>query len=122
MNMKPYRWDAVIYKGATFRDFRIWKTGDTVDTAVPVDLTGCEARMYVRDETTGQKLLELTTDNGGIILGGDTGKIERYISDADTTAMTWDCGIYDLEVVLTNGDVRRLFYGRMKTSGEQTYG
>ena len=34
---KPYRWDAVIYNRATFRDFRIWKTGDTVDTAVPVD-------------------------------------------------------------------------------------
>lgn len=65
-------------------------------------------------------LITLTTENDGITLGGAAGTIELYISDADTAAITWTSGVYDLEIVLANGDVRRLLFGPVAVTQEVT--
>lgn len=107
-----------IEQGATFRKLLTWKTGAT---PVAVDLTGCTARMQIRsDIASATPLVTLTTENGGIALGGVAGTIEIIITAAATAAFTWTTGVYDLEVVLANGDVRRLVYGAVSVSPEVT--
>lgn len=107
-----------IDQGATFRRRLTWKTGTP---SLPVDLTGYTARMQVRSEITDAAiLLTLTTENGGITLGGAAGTIDLYISATATAGFTWETGVYDLEMVASNGDVIRLVAGAVSVSPEVT--
>lgn len=116
--MAAFKVPLKIDQGATFRKSVTWKTGTP---AVPVNLTGCTARMHVRSEVKSPNvLLDLTTANGGITLGGAAGTVDLYLSDDQTTAITWTSGVYDLEVEFANGDVRRLLYGSVSVSPEVT--
>ena len=115
--------DIDIEKGSTFRHTLTWSAGDP---AVPVDLTLATARMQIRadgsnpDFPDGTLLHEMTTENGGITLGDVTGEIELFISDADSTAFIWNFGLYDLEIIMSNSDVRRLTRGKIKAFDEET--
>lgn len=116
--MAAFKVPLKIDQGATFRKSVTWKAGTPV---TPVDLTGCIARMHVRSEVKSPiVLLDLTTVNGGITLGGAAGTVEIYLSDEQTTAITWTTGVYDLEVEFSNGEVRRLLYGSVTVSPEVT--
>ena len=65
----PAKLKLTIYQGATFRKRLTWK--GPLPAQTPIDLTGCTARMQVRPEVESSTvLLELTTANGGITLGG----------------------------------------------------
>ena len=114
----PAKLKLTIYQGATFRKRLTWSVGTP---AVPVDLTGCTARMQVRPEVESPMvLLELTTANGGIALGGVAGTIELYVSDDASTLFTWTAGVWDLEIEFPGGDVRRLAQGSIGVSPEVT--
>ena len=108
----------MIEQGATFRKVLTWKSGTP---AAAVDLTGCTARMQMRAEIdSATPLVSLTTENGGIALGGVAGTIELLITATATAAFTWTSAVYDLEIILANGDVRRLVYGLVTVSPEVT--
>jgi hypothetical protein len=108
--MAAFKVPLKIDQGATFRKSVTWKTGPAPGTAV--NLTGCTARMHIRSEIKSPTVLvELTTANGGITLGGAAGTVDLYLSDDATAAITWTSGVYDLEVEFASGDVRRLLYG-----------
>lgn len=116
--MPAFRLPITILKGETFRRQHVWKAGIP---ALPVDITGCSARMQVRsvvDDAT--VLLELSTANGGIALGGAAGTITLQLSAAATTALTWVRGVYDLEITLSDASVRRLLEGSVKVKPEVT--
>lgn len=88
---------------------------------VAVDLTGCTARMQIRPSINSSTvLLELTTVNGRITLGGLTGSIRLNLSAAETAAINWDAAFYDLELVFPNGFVKRLLQGKVTISKEVT--
>ena len=107
-----------IEQGATFRKSLTWKVGTP---AVPVDLTGCTARMHIRSTIPSATVLhELTTENGGITLGGTAGTIMMYISPTQTALMAWTAGVWDVEIVTAAGDVTRLLYGPVTVSPEVT--
>lgn len=109
-----------IDQGATFDKTFTWKTG-TKANAAPVDLTGCKARAQFRVELeSATVLLELTTENGRIQLGGLTGEIRILISAADTAAMAWLAGVYDLEIEFPDGTVVRRMAGGVVVSPEVT--
>lgn len=114
--------DRSIMQGATFLWSFTWKTAPDEDSAkTPVDLTGCTARMQVRAKIgASEVLLSLTTENGGIALGGTAGTIDLLIDDETTAAITWTSGVYDLEIVHPGGQVRRLMYGSVVVSQEVT--
>ncbi len=114
---KPANLKLQIYQGATFRKRLRWLNPDQT----PIDLTGCTARMQVREEVESTAvLLELTTENGSIVLGGTVGTVELLV-DADTTAaITWDGGAWDLEIVHPGGEVTRLAQGSLCVSPEVT--
>lgn len=97
----------------------------------PINLTGFIARMQIRpsiDSTT--VLLELTTENGGITLGGAAGTID-LLADADATALldfspstpaalAAGAGVYDLELEAADGEVTRLLQGNVVLDPEVT--
>lgn len=118
--MKPIKRNITIYQGATYVDRLVWSTGEPED-AIPVDLTGCTAFMQIRaSATSAVVLLELSTSNGRITLGGVDGTIEMRIEAADTTPIDWRGGVYDLEIVFADGYVRRFMEGIVAVSPEIT--
>jgi hypothetical protein len=86
----------------------------------PIDLTGYTARMQVRrDMDATAALIELTTENGRISLGGETGEITLTI-DADDTSDIPRPGVYDLELESDSGTVIRLLKGAFYLDSEVT--
>lgn len=109
-------YDLTIEKGATFR-----KTIYITDSdEVAVDITGYTAQMQIRRTSqSAANFIELTTSNGGITITGAEGKIALYVSDVDTTAITEDRGIYDLEIF--NGtDIVKILRGSVSILEEST--
>lgn len=131
-----------IQQGATFRRVLTWgaypypvrqecgvvinaQTGRPANPAdfVPVDLTGCTARMQIRAEVGSiLPLLELSTTNGRIALGGTAGTATLSIDAATTAALTWDSGVWDLEITHPGGEVSRMAEGTASVSPEVTRG
>jgi hypothetical protein len=114
---KPAKLKFTIYQGATFRKRLIWRDS----AGVAINLTGCTARMHIRaKQADATPLLTLTTENSRITLGGIAGTTDLFISDDDTTAITWTAGVWDLEIEHPAGDVTRLAEGSIAVSKEVT--
>lgn len=112
------RYDLEIKQGATLSLVATWK--DAAGTAI--NLTGYTARLAVRDTySSGTAILSLTTENGGISLGGSAGTITLAASATTTAALSAPfSGVYDLEVVSGGGVVTRLLEGAATVSPEVT--
>ena len=107
----------VIEQGATFNPVLTYQD----ENASPIDLTGYTARMKIKNARTDTSALEeLTTENGGITLGGAAGTIALLFTATATAAMTWTSGVYDLELVSSGGVVTRLLQGTATVSPEVT--
>lgn len=114
--MTPFQRDLTIYQGADFDLQFTWKIN-----GVAVSLTGYTARLQVRDPSDGNTiLLSLTTENGGIVLGGAAGTYRLVRSAAQTAALDFVYGPYDLELVSSGGVVGRRQQGKVFLSREVT--
>jgi hypothetical protein len=92
--------DLQIIKGSTFLFNFTYKSGPDANTQTPVDLTGYTARMQIRKKTNStDKIVDLTTENGGIVLGGVDGTVAVTIAASVTAAIVERSGVYDLELV-----------------------
>lgn len=103
-------------------------------TGVPFDLTGCTARMHIREEINDTEIRDsLTTENGRIVLvnrpvdsnlplgAAVLGGIKIIFPNAVSTAYTdWNTGVYQLELVYPSGIVERRLQGTVELSGEVT--
>lgn len=119
--MPAHKLNLKIDQGATYDKVVTWKLGAKGATAVPVDLTGCTARSQIRAEIDSTAvLLDLTTENGRIELGGPDGTIRILIDATTTAAIDWESGVYDLEVVFAGGRVDRRLAGNVSVSKEVT--
>ncbi len=108
----------VIEQGATFSQQITWKAGTP---AVPVDLTGCTARMQIRPTIPSATVhTSITTENGGITLGGVAGTVLLTMTATQTAALSFTTAVYDLEVAWADGTVRRIVYGPVTLSPEVT--
>jgi hypothetical protein len=116
--MPAARVKLAIDRGATFEFNARYDAGQP---PAPVDLTGCTARMQVRQSVESPEvLLELSTENARITLGGPAGTITLAITATDTAAITWAGGVYDFELQFPGGRVKRLFYGTVTVSPDVT--
>ncbi|MNJ76446.1 hypothetical protein D3C77_737290 [compost metagenome] len=75
--------------------------------------------MQIRAQLGGAVLLELTTENGALAITS-LGTITRTLSAAQTAALTWTEGVYDLEVQFPDGTVQRYLQGTVTVSREVT--
>lgn len=86
----------------------------------PFDLENFTARMQVRrtiDSST--VMVTLTTENGGIVLNEEPGRIRLYMSSTTTAGITTS-GVYDIEIVDAGGVVSRVVQGQFTLSQEVT--
>lgn len=109
--------DFTLRQGSTFLQNIVWK--DSLGT--PVDLTGYVARMQIRPAICSETIIiELSTANGRITLGGATGEIILEIDAADTAAITQGAGFYDLELESSSGFVTAILAGAVTIEREVT--
>lgn len=116
MTTHPAKHNFYVYRGATFSEQIEWKD----ESGTPVNLTGFTARMHMRETLeAADPFLTLTTENGGVSLGGVAGTIQLLASATQTTAITATSGVYDLELV-SGANVTRLLEGLVIISPEVT--
>lgn len=113
-----------IEQGSTFR-LRLTLRLPTLVPGEPgalMDLSNFIARMQIRHRTPAPEILySLTTENGGLTLGGAAGTIDMFISDEDTSAFSFRSAVYDLEIeAVPGGDVTRIIQGPVTVSPEVT--
>lgn len=99
--------DFVLYENATYRHRVTYCNPDNT----PVDLTGCTALMQVRATAGTPVLLELSTANGMIELGGVSGTIDIVISQPVIDGLSKTTAKHDFLLTQSNGDIMRLFEG-----------
>lgn len=115
--IEPAVVDITIYQGATWDYPIILKSGDPL---LPVDLTGCSARMQARVKyTSADRILTLDTGaTGGIALGGSAGTIDLAMTATATAALLAGKAVYDLEIIHPDTTVTRLMMGKLTISQE----
>jgi hypothetical protein len=80
-------------------DFELTLTYEAPEGSV-VDFTGSTAQLHARETyASPTTLFELTTTNGGIVLGGLAGTVTLKMTAAATAALSFSRAVYDLEVV-----------------------
>lgn len=79
---------------------------------IPTDLTGYTARCVIRRNWYDATAIhEMTTENGGVILGADDGSIQLLIDKADTAAFSFRSAWYDVDLIAGGGYEQRVFKG-----------
>lgn len=87
----------------------------------PLNLTGYVARMQLRTSYVSPSFaLELTTENGRLLLTPLTGIITLSLSATTTAALAAKKYVYDLEIVSPTGFVTRVLQGEAIVSPEVT--
>jgi hypothetical protein len=110
------RYDFACEQGATFSRVVTYQGSD----GVAVNLTGYTARMQVRETAeSGTILLDLTTENGGIALGGSAGTVTLTATATQTAAIAAGEWVYDIELV-NGATVTRLLQGCFAVDAEVT--
>ena len=103
-------------QGATLARTILYTDADEVET----DLTGFTAAMQVRPTAASATvILELTTENSRITLGGAAGTVDLLVDAATTEALTPGKYFYDLELY-TGSTVIRLIEGTFTVKAEVT--
>lgn len=101
-------------------DLTVDPTGQTFES---FDLTGYQARMQVRRTIDSANfLLNLTTENGALTINPSEGQDNVIFIDvsASVTASVATSGVYDLEIISSDGVVSRVLQGVFQLSPEVT--
>lgn len=109
--------DNAVHQSAAFTKSMTWRDS----SGVAVNLTGYTGRMQVREKYgSDEPLLELTTSNGGITLGGSAGTIALFAPADDLAAIDVQNApgtppektlVYDLELTPAGGEPAKLLFG-----------
>jgi hypothetical protein len=114
--MRPGKYNFICPQGATFS-----KQLSYLIDSIPVNLTGYTARMQVREKhSSSSVVLDLSTENNSITLGGQSGSILINISASNTSSIFAKTYVYDLELESSDGFVVRLLEGTFNVTPEVT--
>jgi hypothetical protein len=112
--MTPGKLKLLCPQGSTFSRTLTYKVDST-----PVDLTGYEARLQVREYHYSDDFVISLTDTSGITLGGSAGTIDVLVDATTTTELVPGDYVYDLELI-ASGTVTRLIEGQFVVTPEVT--
>lgn len=97
-----------------------YTSGGVFEYNVPTSLAGMTARMQIRAKLEDTAvILELTTENGGILIDNALGTITIVISATATAALTFTSAVYSLELI-DGAEVTPFIYGSINLSKEIT--
>lgn len=115
--MSAAQLNITIRKYATFRLPLQIKNG-TGESATPAPLTGITPRMQIRASADATEILmDFTVANGRIeIVDAAQGQIMLRISRADTAAIGWATGVYDLLLIDSENEGKRILEGTVTAS------
>lgn len=112
--------DTVEFNTVNAASYKAYISGGYLQFNTPVDLAGYSARMSIKDKVGGTELYRLDTDNGRITLDNTSKTIVLLINAADTAALTFKKGVYDLELESAGGVVTLLLSGDIVVVEEVT--
>jgi hypothetical protein len=112
----------LIEQGATFQWTLLFPVSLKNPNGPKLDLTGYSARMHIRPELESATVLVSLSSapGGGMTITPLDGRIDIEISDAATSALSFEKAVYDLELVQPNGVVLRVYRGSVSLSLEVT--
>ncbi len=114
--MKPGRFNFSIIQGDTFKTAPSWKINGSY-----VNVTGYSANMQVRQATTSSSVIvELSSDNGRIVVGGIDGTFTMTLTSAETDVIPVGSYIYDFDITSPTGDVYTLLSGGFTVNPQVT--
>lgn len=101
--------------------FTSYTSGGILEYNEPIDLAGFTARMQIRQKVdSAEILIELTTENGGVLLDNNLKTITLVISAVQTAAFSFSSGVYSLELISSGGVVTPLINGSVSVKKEVT--
>lgn len=111
-------YNTVIDQGADWFINFVYENPD----GTPVNITNYTAALQVRTSPLAKTaVLTLTTQNGGIVITGNQGKVACHATNVQTSAMNPGRYTYDLEITEpTAGIVTRLIQGTIQVSPQVT--
>jgi len=111
-----FSYNLTINQGETFSKTFTYKSGGNA-----VDLSTHTARMQVRTSFDASSTLVNLTSGGGDITLASNGVITVTISTSATAALAApNSGVYDLEIIASDGVVTRLLQGNVTVTPEVT--
>ena len=105
-----------VEQGSTFSLVFTWKD----ENGAAINLTNYTARLKAKKDFSSTTIINLTTENGGITLGGSAGTITLNISATASAALEYGSYIYDLEVISSGGAVTKIVKGNIEVIREVT--
>ena len=104
-------------------EFDAYTSGGYLQSFTPVSLAGALARMKIRDRVGGTVLLELTSGapDNRIVVDDVNHTVLITVAAADTAALTFTTGVYDLEIESAAGVVTTVFRGSVTVLKEVTH-
>lgn len=100
--------------------YTTYTSGGVLELNTPVDLTGFTARLQIRAKVSSDVvLLELTTENGGIILDLALNTVTILATASQTQDLTFSSAVYSLEMIKA-GEVTQLVTGNISLVKEVT--
>jgi len=112
--MTPGKVNFICPQGSTFDRTITYKVDDS-----PVDLTGYDARLQIREYHYSDDFIASLNNSSGITLGGSAGTISVLINASATQDFVPGNYVYDLELVVS-GTVTRLIEGKFTVTPEVT--
>ena len=85
----------------------------------PINLTGATARLQLRTTVTGPVVIEATTINSKLVVGGTNGLIELAMPPADTVGLLGTY-LWDLELTYADGVIKTVAGGRLVVTADIT--
>lgn len=117
--MTPAKLDLEIYQGSTFRKGFQWKIQST---DLPMDLTGCQVKMQIRESECSETVaVECSTANGGAVIeSAIDGKWYVEIASDDNLLLNPIRYVYDMDITFPSGDVFTVARGVIKVIKQVT--
>jgi hypothetical protein len=112
--------DTITLNAVNAAEYTPYTGGGYLQYNTPKDMSGYTARMQIRTRVRGAVLIELTTENGGILIDNVGKTIDLVIEDEELEALDSQSGVYDLEMISATGEVTALAQGTVSISAEVT--
>ncbi len=92
--------DTLEFNQVNSLNYTAYTSGGVLEYNQPASLDNTTARMQLREKIDSDTvILELTTENGGIIIDNTTKTIQVLISAAQTALLTFSSAVYSVELV-----------------------
>lgn len=101
--------------------YTAYTSGGVLEYNSPVKFTGYAARMQIRKKLKDPEVvLNLTTENGGIVFDEEFQTISINITAEQTALLNFTQAVYDLEFITVSGTIIRFAEGNLILKSEVT--